>query len=753
MTGSEDHVAVPAQDASALFGQVLAAMLRHYTSDVPTVVTVGSDKSFGSVLPIPADWPIQHDNAWVALPARINGLLSVGPVLLLPPIADLCDSARLSQGSAAASVAGLFEAAVAGIEAHPGQAPLLMLLPAKYLTSKTRGWARFRRMLARQWQPVFILYSTGALRSVHLSSEVAAVLLCPNTTQTVKSRFFRVPRSGDEGALREDLETLLRLPEGSTAYGYVSHSASSADEGWSYVGDGSPSQSAAVPGTTARPLSLRDLTVSSVFNIVRGFSGRSGDLCEAHAPRGARLLRGRDIRGDGTIAEPDPDSDLWYSDIPERYHLRAGDVLIRDAFLPGRAGAALVRERDLPAVAGNHTIALRPVTSVGPEHMRLILAFLRSSAVERVSPRVVSGLVHLRRQDLESLVLPQPDEALATALDDLDTAGRQLSDWSAEATALARSVFTDARDTGHARQRIIEAGQILRLRAETAVQLDDFGYIVRTRFPYPIALRWRETEAKKSAGDFGPAYDAVLDATEILLCYSALLTAAFAHGAGLDLSSVTALRNKLANNHGGPGLGEWTEVLQEISSKKKRRSLGAEHPLHELGAMLADEEVKAARQRHSARRNNQAHLRRADSVELPKALEESFNDLSLLLNRTRFLADWPLIEITSVTWDAFRGQATLGFRRLMGDHPVVPTESMRNPSSALETGSLYVIDRSHQLHLLRPYLTGRICPICRTWSTFHADKVDNQLVLKSLEHGHCVADSTVTEPLRHVGLL
>jgi hypothetical protein len=581
---------------------------------------------------------------------------------------------------------------------------------------------------------------------------VAAVLLRPNTTQAKRSQFFRVPRTGDEKVIKDDLGNLLQLPEGRTEYGYVAHSTAPADEGWPYVGDGFPAQSPGLQGTIADPSSPSDLTISSVFNVTRGFSGRPGDLCEAHAPRGARLLRGRDIKEDGTIAEPDDESDLWYSDIPERYHLRAGDVLMRDAFLPGRAGAAVVRQQDLPVAAGNNTVVLRPVATLNPEHMRLILAFLRSSAVERASPSL-GGLLHLRRQDLESLALPRPDEALATALEDLDTAGRQLGRWSAEAGRLARSVFTDARDTEHARQRIIEGGQILRLRAETAVQLDDFGYIVRTRFPYPIALRWREIEAKKSAGDFGPAYDSVLDATEILFCYSALLTVAFAHGAALDLSSVTALRDKLANNRGGPGLGEWTEILQEISSKKKRRGLGEDHPLHELSSVLADEEVKAARQRHSGRRNNQAHLRRADSVELPQALKESFADLSMLLSRTRFLADWPLIEITSVTWDAFRSQANVGFRRLMGDHPVVPTDHMRHPSSALETGSLYLIDHSHQLHLLRPYLTGRICPVCRTWSTFHADKVDNEIVLKSLEHGHCVADSTVAEPLRHVGLL
>ncbi|MER6000866.1 hypothetical protein ABT120_20020 [Nonomuraea angiospora] len=728
-----------ASDVAGIFAKALVAALGHYTSAPPTVVTVGSGEFPRPVLSPPADWPVQDHDSWETLPNRLNRLLPAAPVLVLPSFGDLCDSSRNAQDSDANSTAVQFEAAVAAIEAPEAPALLAMLLPTMYLTSKAK--THFRCVLARQWQPNFVLYSTGALPAVHRGEQAAVVVLHPTTSESVKRCFFQVPRRGDSESVKEDLERLLQLPKGRSIYGYVMEGIASPEEGWPYAIEEAPSPD--------------NLSVASLFNIERGYVGRPRDLCEAHTRNAFRLLRGRDIQEDGTLAEPDPDSDLWYSDIPERHRLQAGDVLMRSDFLPGRAGAALVRDEDLPAAAGSNTIALRPISSVTPEHMRLILALLRSSAVEEHTPgHGAAGLIHLRKQDLESLPLPRPDEALATALSDLDTAGRQLGGWSAEAAVVARAIFTDVRDTGQARQHIIEAGQILRLRAETAAQLDDFGHIVRTRFPYPIALRWRETEARKSAGDLGPAYDAVLDATEILLCYSALLAAAVARAASIELSSVTALREKLTRNQGGgPGLGEWTAVLEEIAGKKKRRGLGADHPLHELGTAFTDDQISAARQRHSARRNNQAHLRRADSVELPQALKESFGDLTLLLNHTRFLADWPLIQITGVTWDAFRGQATVGFRRLMGDHPVVPTETMMQPSSALETDSLYVIDRSHQLHLLRPFLTCRICPTCRSWSTFHVDKVNHELVLKSLEHGHYFTDPTTTEPLHHVGLL
>ncbi|WP_051812672.1 hypothetical protein [Kitasatospora sp. MBT63] len=198
---------------------------------------------------------------------------------------------------------------------------------------------------------------------------------------------------------------------------------------------------------------------------------------------------------------------------------------------------------------------------------------------------------------------------------------------------------------------------------------------------------------------------------------------------------------------------QWTSVLLEIAGRKKRRTLAPDHPLHELGSLLADRAAESARKRLAGRRNDESHLRPVDPVDLPNALRESFDDLSLLAGRARFLADWGLIEITSVLWDSFCGTASLSYRRLSGDHPVVPTSTMMHPSSAVETGSLYLADRDHRLYLLRPFLIGQICPKCRSWSTFHMDKVNRQLVLKSLEHGHCFPFGTDTSTLQQAALL
>jgi hypothetical protein len=97
--------------------------------------------------------------------------------------------------------------------------------------------------------------------------------------------------------------------------------------------------------------------------------------------------------------------------------------------------------------------------------------------------------------------------------------------------------------------------------------------------------------------------------------------------------------------------------------------------------------------------------------------------------------------------------AAVSYRPMMGDHPIVPPRRTTYPDSTLEPGSLYVIDSDDQWHLLCPFLIGRDCPKCKTWSTFHAYVDGGKLIIKSLEHGHTDDDQWLTEALQHVGLL
>jgi hypothetical protein len=156
----------------------------------------------------------------------------------------------------------------------------------------------------------------------------------------------------------------------------------------------------------------------------------------------------------------------------------------------------------------------------GPQQRLLTVLFLRSPLAQTFAESLGRG-IQLRGADLAEMHLPLPDEALAVALEHVVQAGERLEAWRHEADKLLQSVFLDD-SAAAARARIVTAGRKLRLRTEAASLVDDFGYLVRTRFPYPAALRWRRVQAAMG-GDPGHAYAEILDAAEILFCYAAQL--------------------------------------------------------------------------------------------------------------------------------------------------------------------------------------------------------------------------------------
>ncbi|MEU6071065.1 restriction endonuclease [Streptomyces sp. NPDC047082] len=401
---------------------------------------------------------------------------------------------------------------------------------------------------------------------------------------------------------------------------------------------------------------------------------------------------------------------------------------------------AEVTDEQLPAAASDNVVVLRPAKPLSRPQVRLITMFLRTPlALTLAGPR----LANTTMEALFKLPVPQPDEALTKALDELTAAKQQFN------------VFLE-KTAARARARVIDSGRALRLRVEAASLLDDLGHSVRTRFPYPVAYRWRETEARISAGDAQAAYAAILDTAEELLCYVAQLVLALTYARQITLGSVTAIRDKLASGRSGPGFGDWANVLNEAATSRQLNDLPDAHPLQDIRGLLAHKDAESARQALSERRNDQSHLRRVDPIDLPHAIDVAFTDLTRLVERARFLADLPLLEVTDVRWDVFARSARVEYRELVGDHPVVPTRTMTSASNDLETGSLYLRDTDGGLHLLRPFLIGRDCPTCRTWSTFHADRAPKgSVVFKSLEHGHILKDTSAgtRRVLGQVGLV
>jgi hypothetical protein len=468
----------------------------------------------------------------------------------------------------------------------------------------------------------------------------------------------------------------------------------------------------------------------------------------------SRVITGRDLQRDGVIAAPDEDTTRWVS-VPEERQLKVGDILLQRMVPPSdRFGLRVVEvaEADLPAIANDMMITLRPRRPLSASERILILGFLRSPLARQFAV-AAGGQANLSREVLKDVHIPQPDEAFGAALEDLARSSALFAGWHSEAQALLDSVFADDSAAG-TRARIVGTGRKIRMRSEAAALLDDASHTFRTTFPYPVAYRWREVEAAISARSFKTAYEAILAAGEVLLCYTANAGLGVAREMGIELGAMKTIRNRLKPGAHGLGFGDWGTILKEIEEGKAARKAPDGSPIADLKTFLSGTDARDALKRLSDRRNDESHLRRMEALDLPAATDAALADLSALYQAAGFLSDLPLIQVTDFQWNTFRKSATVSYRELMGDHAVVPTRTITYDQPGIEVGSTYILDGQRRLWLLRPFLDGRMCPKCRNWSTFHIDGPGNgRVAYKSLDNGHTIEDAALGEALAHVGLL
>lgn len=741
---------VSAREPHETFMALLMVALRHFGSGDPLVM----DEHLPEHRLFPADpaWPIVPAPSDEDLQASLAELSTRNTVLLVPTWERWKHVPEVKE---AGQPRFRYDDALRRIRPWGEEATIAVLLPAAALSSGTSSAVRTRELVGDHWDTLAVIYC-DAMPSMHSNFEAAAVFLCAKRSVRPPIKLYRVPRKVESAALQDDFRNLLKRAGGSVNHGYVLRGAPEA-----HVGLGFDRHE---PALLARRESLagfgRTVPLSDLYDFPSTLSlhvaRRSEWICEENDFAAVRILRGRDVGRDGLIEPPD-EGTVWTRG-PAEYRLLLGDLVMRRIYGGGDSNGlviATVRQEDLPAVASDSLIVLRPRPSLDPSQADFALRFMRSplarSLLAAMSNRIRTD-IQVSRAALAGLSIPQPDRDLREALDDLEAAKQQLQAWCSEAEDILQSVFVDG-SPAVARTRVIESGRALRLKVETASLLDDLGYTVRTRFPYPVAARWRQAEALESSSPSAETYGAILDTTEILLCYAAQLALALSREEGIELGALQGIRQTLQRGR-GPGLGDWGNILNETATSRKLRSLPQTHPLNDLRTLLADDVANGARQRLTQRRNDQAHLRRVDLVDLPAAINESLRDLKTLLNAARFLTDWPLIQVTGVRWDSLARTSQISFLELMGDHPVVPTRSESHSENSLETDSLYLRGRDRKFYLLRPFLIGRQCPVCRTWSTFHIDRaLDSSIVLKSLEHGHTVEDPALARAVSIVGLL
>lgn len=730
------------QDRASLFARLLGMAFEDMTGTAPVVVTVGAAPA-ESHIPLSGWLPWEVDE--VAAPSDLSGAVSEhlvnGPVLAVPSWERL--RRRNRWGAMSEHEEFLFDCAPSESEYL-----LVVLVPAATLTSARTG--RLREILREHWNVELVIYATGAVPTVHHSFELAAIFLAPSRGEgTAPIRMFRLSSDADESAVMTDFQRLLMRNGGRGAFGYVLHGTDTAGESLSFDRHD--------PKLLARAADLSHLgatvPLDNLFSLLLLLHDAvdSNLYCERGVAGAVRVLSGRDLKRDGSIAPPD-ESTRW-AQVPDDRCLSAGDILVQA--IHRSTDPLLVAEVDstvLPASALHTVIVMSPRRVMNMVERDFVLQYLRSEPARQLLLGVRTGSVGLGLSALRQLLVPQPDEELSAAFQDLANAAEQFDAWRGEATDLLQSVF-HGESAGMARARLVRSGRLLRLRADAAAILDDESHAIRTRFPYPIAYRWREVEALRSAGNLETMYGRLLATAEVLLCYVANLALAFTKRMSIELGSVANIRAQLDRGR-GLGFGDWVAVVKEVCDSRKYRNLPDAGPLASLRSILASSESNDACVRLTARRNDLAHGRIVDNVDLQEAVDAAMSDLLTLLREADCLTDIPLIHVTAVRWDSMRRQARISYRELVGDHPIVPTRSIDYPESNVEEDSLYVLDDRHCLHLLRPFLTGRTCPKCRSWSTFHVDRAsDSEIFLKSLEHGHDTSDASLIEPLRQVGVL
>ena len=488
---------------------------------------------------------------------------------------------------------------------------------------------------------------------------------------------------------------------------------------------------------------------------------RLGDLCEAtrglgpgvrprqHRDRGdVPLLSARLIRN-GRIATDQVDN--WVEPSAGQL-LQAGDVVIRTIAPPGsRIQAAEVYEDDLPMIAGRHVLVLRPGSEFLPAERRVLIHFI---GTRRFSEQLVShhaNLTQIPTAELADVLVPVPNTDFLNAFQTVESALEDFEQWRNEAEALLESSL-DSDDLEDARQQLIGSSNLSRQRADAARQLDDLDHRVITRFPLPVAHRWRLAVAARD----GPSpLRSVLHAQEVLLAYLSIMTLTAAAVENVNIGHLKKVRDRLNKRRSGMMLSDWRVILSEAATAKAFQSLPKNHPFVEVRDFFRDPDVDEASGRLVELRNDSAHLREYGPGELETILHTAWSDLKLLFLAAEFTTEYPLVRVLETRWDSFEDRNKVTYRHLAGDNPIVPRKVMSVTSCTIETDSLYLLDASKQPHLLRPWMIGTDCPDCGHWSTFHPDRFsDGKFYYKSLEHGHTKPmHSSIDRELARIGLL
>lgn len=570
--------------------------------------------------------------------------------------------------------------------------------------------------------------------------------------KTTPLKFFQFPPMNrcDPSDVLSDFKRILKQDGGSTKYGYVIREDLPFDAPLSFE--------------LYHPELLKQEKQLAEFGATR----KLGELVEVLAsgilPRraiqetdsGCPVIEARDISIDGTInldaVRKVP------ADLVRGNGLKSGDIMLRAIIRENQNLIfAEAPEMEMPLYFGRTVTVLRPKEELTIEDRNFLLTYLRSSvaaiALKSRSSRLGSD-IRIYAKPLLDLPVPIFDMELRLAYRNITQAVHQFEQWKNDAEYTRNGIFSFVSAT-EARTQLLGMGKICRLRTDAASKVDDFHHRIRTQFPHPIAFAWRTIEAAEPNLE---GYKLVLACAENTLCYLACMALTLARVASVEIAYCGEIAKRLKDTAHGTSMGDWKAIIHEVSTAKAFRNLSSMMPFLEVIGFLADEEVRAAVNRLSEMRNDESHHRGPKGTQkIKSAFDEARVYLETMLQVAEFVAEYPLIFIEDVMPDTLTGAVTYRYRSLMGDHPYVPIkEGITN--AIIEKHSLYLVDRSGELRLLRPFLIRRECPECSSWSTFYLDKakkigVKNLACMKSMEHGHTFDDEGSVAAFQLSGLL
>ena len=674
-------------------------------------------------------------------------------LLLLPPL--IAPSHLPEELRAAHPGLGLEEITLkVALEFLPGGSRMAVILPSGGFPSSIRGTSLREEVVSKATVRYVITHNhdwTELGLQLHPKFKMTILILDKIPALEEPIRFFKIPPMNQVEDVQEIVENFRHLTHkggGTTDYGYVHREPIEPGEPYlydRYHPDLLQKQQDMSYFGEVRPLEEIVTLVKGLHIVTDVHLLLPGDSSE-----GVPVLESRDIRHDGSLSTEDT---RYRSNAPAEWYLQPGDICLRATLGEGKRVPVAEIKDGTALVASQNVIVLRPNPDVSQEDRELLLAYLRSDTAMAIL-RAYGVQLHLNFATLQNLPVPVPDEDLSLALRSLNEAAQRFDAWKEEAEQARSSLFkfTSAKD---ARLHLLTQGRRSRQRREAAALVDDFNHRVRTRYPHPIAYRWRTVEATHANLE---RYTQVLECAEIAVSYFAMMAILLARNVeGAEIMWLGEMAKRLCDTQPrGTNLGDWVAILQEVRDSKKFRHIPEGTPFYELLHLLDEEEVDESLRRLCDERNRQAHGKGPKGSSVTAHFEEAAKDLEVLLRAAEFVSEYPLRYIEQTSWDSFTAINAYTYRDLVGDHPLVPLASAQSDDINLEAGSLYLVDRRGKMHLLRPLLTRQDCPICGSRSTFLLDTYDPKAdvcYLKSLEHGHTFPQAGISYAFRYVGLL